>query len=66
MPKFVAILLLGAMTVLSVLDNRSWRLILATVPLCTSLSFFTVGVLINARQTEVFGATAAYTAVLVV
>jgi len=63
---FCAILLLGAMAVLSVLDGRSWKVRLGIVALFTSLFAFVVGLLTNARRAEIFGSTAAYAAVLVV
>lgn len=54
------------MTVLSVLNDQSWKVRLGMVALFTSIFAFTIGLLTNARRAEVFGATAAYTAVLVV
>ncbi|KAL2060237.1 hypothetical protein VTL71DRAFT_9632 [Oculimacula yallundae] len=63
---FCAILLLGAMAVLSVLDSQSWKVRLGLVALFTSLFAFTVGLLTSARRAEMFGSTAAYAAVLVV
>jgi hypothetical protein len=66
MPMFVTILLLGAMTVLSVLGNQSWKLILEMVALFTTFFAFTLELLTNARREEVPGATAASMAVLVV
>jgi lysylphosphatidylglycerol synthetase-like protein (DUF2156 family) len=60
------ILLLGAMACLSLVYKRSWHLRLGMVALFTSLFAVVVGLLTSARRTEVFGATAAYAAVLVV
>ena len=54
------------MTVLSVLDNQSWKVRLGLVALFTSLFALTIGLLTNARRAEMFGSTAAYAAVLVV
>ncbi|KAH7348793.1 hypothetical protein BKA65DRAFT_383893, partial [Rhexocercosporidium sp. MPI-PUGE-AT-0058] len=63
---FCAILLLGAMAVLSVLDRQRWKLRLGMVSLFTSLFAFMVDLLKNARRAEIFASTAAYAAVLVV
>ena len=60
------ILLVGAMTCLSLLNNRSWKLRIGIVALFTVLFTAFVALLTNARRSEVFGATAAYAAVLVV
>lgn len=54
------------MTILSILDGRSWKLRLGMVALFTALFAFTVGLLTNARRAEIFGSSAAYAAVLVV
>lgn len=60
------ILLVGAMACLAALDRQLWRLRIGMVSLFTLLFAGLVAVLTNARRAEVFGATAAYAAVLVV
>lgn len=63
---FCAILLLRAMAVLSILNNRSWKMRLDMVALFTVLFAGVVGLLTNARRAEIFASSAAYAAVLVV
>jgi small basic protein len=63
---FCAILLLGAMAVLAVLHNSSWKIRLGVVALFTTLFAGVVGLLTNARRAEIFASSAAYAAVLVV
>jgi hypothetical protein len=63
---FCGVLLLGAMACLSVLNHEAWQLRLGVVAVFTSLFAVVVGLLTNARRSEVFASTAAYAAVLVV
>ncbi|KAE9374244.1 hypothetical protein N431DRAFT_404792, partial [Stipitochalara longipes BDJ] len=63
---FCAILLLGAMAVLAILNNSSWKMRLGMVALFTAFFAVLVGLLTNARRAEIFASTAAYAAVLVV
>jgi hypothetical protein len=58
------ILLLGAIIVLHVLENRKAQL--GVISLLTVLFAVIVGVLTSARRSEIFASTAAYAAVLVV
>ncbi|KAF2822691.1 hypothetical protein CC86DRAFT_300463 [Ophiobolus disseminans] len=59
-----ALLLIGAIVVLYRTQSASWRL--GWIGTFTSLFAGSVGLLTNARRAELFGATAAYAAVLVV
>ncbi|KAK1756527.1 hypothetical protein QBC47DRAFT_321849 [Echria macrotheca] len=59
-----AILLLGAIIVLHVLENKQAQL--GVISLLTVLFALSVGVLTSARRSEIFASTAAYAAVLVV
>lgn len=59
-----ALLLIGAIVVLYKVQSASWRL--GWIGAFTSLFAGSVGLLTNARRAELFGATAAYAAVLVV
>jgi len=61
-----AILLIGAISCLYMVTNKSKSLILGMIVLFTCLFACVVGLLTNARRAEVFGSTAAYAAVLVV
>ncbi|PMD33927.1 hypothetical protein L207DRAFT_589478 [Hyaloscypha variabilis F] len=61
-----AILLIGAISCLYMIANKSKSLILGMIVLFTCLFACVVGLLTNARRAEVFGSTAAYAAVLVV
>ena len=63
---FCAMLLLGAMAVLSILNNSSWKIRLGMVALFTAFFAGVVGLLTNARRAEIFASSAAYAAVLVV
>ncbi|CAI6341445.1 unnamed protein product [Periconia digitata] len=63
---FCGILLVGAMACLGAIERRSWKLRIAMVSVFTGLFAVVVGLLSGARRAEVFGATAAYAAVLVV
>ncbi len=54
------------MAVLSILNNRSWKMRLDMVALFTVLFAGVVGLLTNARRAEIFASSAAYAAVLVV
>ncbi|KAE9371431.1 hypothetical protein N431DRAFT_545683 [Stipitochalara longipes BDJ] len=63
---FSGILLLGAMACLFILQNRGWQLRLGLVALFTSLFALVIGLLTNAKRSEIFTSTAAYAAVLVV
>jgi hypothetical protein len=63
---FCAILLVGAMACLGAINQRSWQLRIGMVALFTFLFAAFVALLTKARRAEVFGATAAYAAVLVV
>jgi hypothetical protein len=59
-----AILLLGAIVLLRLLDQENVQL--GVIAIFTILFAASVGVLTNARRAEIFAATAAYAAVLVV
>ncbi|KAF2107287.1 hypothetical protein BDV96DRAFT_506453 [Lophiotrema nucula] len=59
-----AVLLIGAIVVLYKVQPPKWRL--GLIAAFTSLFAGSVGLLTNARRAELFGATAAYAAVLVV
>lgn len=59
-----AILLVGAVVVLNILKQRKTQL--GLIAMFTVLFAASVGILTNARRAEIFGSTAAYTAVLVV
>lgn len=61
---FAALLLVGAIVTLYIIKSPDWRLGLMAV--YTALFAGTVALLTNARRAEVFAATAAYSAVLVV
>lgn len=59
-----AILLLGAIILLRLLDQENAQL--GVIAMFTVLFAVSVGVLTNARRAEIFASTAAYAAVLVV
>jgi hypothetical protein len=59
-----AVLLIGAIASLYVVQSQNWRL--GMIASFTMLFAVCVGLLTNARRAEVFAATAAYAAVLVV
>ena len=63
---FSAILLVGAIVCLTQIADRSQTLRLGMIVLFTVLFAFVVALLTNARRAEIFGATAAYAAVLAV
>ncbi|KAH8744803.1 hypothetical protein BGZ57DRAFT_281100 [Hyaloscypha finlandica] len=63
---FSGILLLGAMACLSILQDRGWQLRLGLVAIFTSLFALVIGLLTNAKRSEIFTSSAAYAAVLVV
>lgn len=63
---FSGILLLGAMACLSILQDRGWQLRLGLVAIFTSLFAIVIGLLTNAKRSEIFTSTATYAAVLVV
>jgi hypothetical protein len=54
------------MACLSILNNKAWQLRLCVVAVFTSLFAAVIGLVTNARRSEVFASTAAYAAVLVV
>ena len=57
---FSAVLLIGAIACLSAISNDSLGLRNGMIVLFTCLFAFVVGLLTNARRTEIFGAIAAY------
>jgi hypothetical protein len=59
-----AILLIGAIVGLYIVQKTEWRLIMLSC--FTALFAISVGLLTSARRAEIFGSTAAYAAVLVV
>ena len=59
-----AILLIGAVVLLRLLDQENAQL--GVIAVFTVLFAVSVGVLTNVKRAEIFAATAAYTAVLVV
>ncbi|KAF6228585.1 hypothetical protein HO173_011820 [Letharia columbiana] len=63
---FSAILLIGAIVCLLLVSDRSINIRVGLIVLFISLFALVVGLLTNARRAEIFGATAAYAAVLVV
>lgn len=63
---FSAILLVGAIACLLLVSDRSIKIRVGLIVVFTSLFALVVGLLTNARRAEIFGATAAYAAVLVV
>ncbi|KAF2184621.1 hypothetical protein K469DRAFT_708806 [Zopfia rhizophila CBS 207.26] len=63
---FCAVLLVGAMACLGAINQASWQLRIGMVALFTFLFATFVALLTNAKRSEVFAATAAYAAVLVV
>ena len=61
-----AVLLVGAMACLGAINQRTWQLKIGMVALFTLLFAIFIALFTNAKRSEVFGATAAYAAVLVV
>ncbi|KAL8730387.1 MAG: hypothetical protein Q9181_004684 [Wetmoreana brouardii] len=63
---FSAILLVGAIVCLLLIANKDMHLRVGMIVLFTCMFALVVGLITNARRAEIFGATAAYAAVLVV
>jgi hypothetical protein len=61
-----SILIIGAVVGLYKLRNQSDRIRLGSIAAFTALFSISLALLTNARRAEIFAATAAYTAVLVV
>jgi len=54
------------MACLSILNDKGWKLRLGMVAVFTSFFAGIIGLLTNAKSSEIFASTAAYAAVLVV